>query len=79
MRTVATLAVMAGLLVTAGGIQVTSANLGWSPSPNVDTDFEAAPRSLSPTNTDTYTLTSGYNMALRGGTVRSLTACVYGW
>ncbi len=60
------------------GVGRTLGYVGWSPSPNGDTDFDALPRQFNPPQ-DTYVLTSGYNTALRGGTVRTLTACVYGW
>jgi hypothetical protein len=61
--------------ITDAGRRIT--HLGWSPYPNGDTDFAASPGQFNNPR-DTYTLTSGYNTALRGGTVRTVTACVHG-
>ena len=59
------------------GADRTPNRVGWSPYPNGDTDFDATPKQFN-TPQDAYTLTSGYNTALRGGTVRTVTVCVHG-
>ncbi len=56
--------------------------VSWSPYPNGATDMYATPANYNPP-LDTYTITSGYNLALRamggGANSRTFTACVEGY
>jgi len=56
--------------------------VGWSPYPNGVDNFAAAPGSFNPPQ-DNYTITSGFDFALRptggGADSRSTTVCVHGW
>jgi hypothetical protein len=73
--------------LTAAKARITGAGrtlnfVGWSPYPNGSTDFWATPATYQPP-LDTYTITSGFNAALRaaggGADSTTVTICVHGY